>query len=134
MEHESSVNFRKAGYSPITTNSTYQGGVVRQYNGISFSRVFQAGHAVGAYQPETVSKIFDRVMSDKDVATGEINVGDAPYSTEGPASSFEIQDVLPPPLDSECYTWIAADTCTEEQLAALANGTAIVQEYIVRDN
>ncbi|KAJ4352254.1 uncharacterized protein N0V89_007601 [Didymosphaeria variabile] len=134
MEHESSVQFREAGYSPITTNSTYQGGVVRQYNGISFSRVFDAGHAAGAYQPETVSKIFDRVTLNKDVATGKINLGDAPYSSQGPVSSFEIKNVLPTPPKNECYTWAIADTCTTEQIAALANGTAAVRDYIVREH
>ncbi|KAL1597741.1 hypothetical protein SLS60_008227 [Paraconiothyrium brasiliense] len=134
MEHESSVQFRKAGYAPITTNSTYQGGVVRQYNGTSFSRVFDAGHAVGAYQPETVSKIFDRVMLNKDVATGKIGLGDAPYSSEGPVSSFEIKNVLPTPLENECYTWAVTDTCTAGQIAALANGTAVVRDYIVREH
>ena len=37
--------FRASGYEEITTNDTYKGGVVRQYGGFSFSRVFDAGHA-----------------------------------------------------------------------------------------
>ncbi|KAJ4296257.1 hypothetical protein N0V90_006302 [Kalmusia sp. IMI 367209] len=131
MEHQSSSNFRAAGYSSIDTNSTYQGGVVRQYGGISFSRVFDAGHAAGAFQPETVSKIFDRVMFNKDVATGMIDVSNASYSSEGPESSFEIKNVLPGAPENECYTWDAPFTCTAEQLQALANGTAVVRDFIV---
>jgi hypothetical protein len=132
MEHPSSSSFRAAGYEALTTNDSYQGGVVRQHNGISFSRIFEAGHAVGAYQPETVSKIFDRVMFNKDVATGEQDVaagGD--YSSSGSESSFDIKDELPDSPASECYVWDIPITCTEEEIAALADGTAVVDNYIV---
>lgn len=37
--------FEKAGYADIVTNASYIGGFVRQYGNLSFSRVFQAGHA-----------------------------------------------------------------------------------------
>ncbi|KAK6438255.1 hypothetical protein LTR95_005548 [Oleoguttula sp. CCFEE 5521] len=36
--------YRKAGYEEIVVNGSYVGGVVRQHGGLSFSRVFQAGH------------------------------------------------------------------------------------------
>jgi len=38
-------DFNEAGYESIQTNSTYDGGYVRQVGKFSFSRVFQAGHA-----------------------------------------------------------------------------------------
>lgn len=131
MTHSSRSAFNAAGYEPITTNSTYSGGVVRQHSKLSFSRVFEAGHAVGAFQPETVSKIFDRVMFDQDVATGNTCVlQNASYSSTGPASSFGIKNVLPPSPENECYVWDALNTCTEEQRTALADGTAIVKDFI----
>ncbi|KAF2106173.1 Alpha/Beta hydrolase protein [Lophiotrema nucula] len=130
LQHSSTSQFRAAGYANITTNSSYTGGVVRQHNGISFSRVFEAGHAVGAFQPETVSKIFDRVMFDKDVATGEVSGKN--YTSTGPTSSFGIKNVLPEGVGSECYTWAAPITCREEQIGALVNGTAEVEDFIVR--
>lgn len=37
-------NFKNAGYEYVQTNSSYQGGVVRQYGNLSFTRVFQSGH------------------------------------------------------------------------------------------
>jgi carboxypeptidase C (cathepsin A) len=37
-------SFHNAGYEFIRTNDTYNGGVVRQYGNLSFSRVFQSGH------------------------------------------------------------------------------------------
>ena len=36
--------YREAGYEEIVVNSSYVGGVVKQHGGLSFSRVFQAGH------------------------------------------------------------------------------------------
>ncbi|KAF2649970.1 putative carboxypeptidase S1 [Lophiostoma macrostomum CBS 122681] len=132
MEYPSSSSFRAAGYEALTTNNTYQGGVVRQHNSISFSRVFEAGHAAGAYQPETVSKIFDRVMFNKDVATGGQDVAaDADYSSTGPESSFGIKNELPESAAHECYVWDILHTCNDEEIAALANGTAVVENYIL---
>lgn len=39
------ADFKQSGYAPITTNTSYTGGYVRQTGKLSFSRVFQAGHA-----------------------------------------------------------------------------------------
>lgn len=49
--YHDAAKFRSAGYENITTNATYGGGVVRQYNGFSFSRVFDAGHMGASTQP-----------------------------------------------------------------------------------
>lgn len=134
MSHPSAPQFRAAGYADIETNSTYNGGVVRQHDKISFSRVFRAGHAPGAYQPETVSKIFDRVMMNKDVSTGkECVASNSTYSTTGPASSFGIKSTLPESPRHECYVWDAAFTCTPEEVEALKNGTATVKDFILVD-
>ncbi|KAF2034063.1 alpha/beta-hydrolase [Setomelanomma holmii] len=132
MSYPLAPAFRSAGYKHITTNSSYSGGVVRQHDKVSFSRVFEAGHAVGAYQPETVSKIFDRVMLNKDVATGKVNtVGNSSYSTTGPQSSFDSKNELAPSPKNQCYLWDAPISCTEEELLASANGTAVVKDYVL---
>jgi hypothetical protein len=129
MSYPAAKNFRSAGYTDIITNSSYRGGVVRQHNKVSFSRVFEAGHSVGAFQPETVSKIFDRVMFDKDVPSG--SVARSSYSSKGPKSSFEIKNKLPPSPKSECYVLDTLNTCTQEELAAFADGSAVVKDYIL---
>lgn len=85
--HSGQDRFASAGYEFIETNDTYQGGVVRQFDKFSFSRVFLAGHAVNAYQPETVDRIFQRTLAGTDVATGN-RIADRRYSTQGPASSL----------------------------------------------
>ncbi|KAF2827958.1 alpha/beta-hydrolase [Ophiobolus disseminans] len=124
--------FREAGYAHISTSANSSTGVVRQRNGLSFSRVFDAGHAVGAYQPETVSEIFERVMFDKDVATGKIDVkGNASYSSVGLESSFGIKNVLPESPKNECYVWDAVVTCTDDERKALADGSAVVEDFIL---
>lgn len=92
--YQHSKQFADSGYERIVTNQTYNGGVVKQHGKFSFSRVFDAGHSVSAYQPETVYRIFERAMFDRDVATGrKSSVG---YQSTGPTSSFDIKNVLPP--------------------------------------
>lgn len=132
MAYPSASSFRAAGYENISTTATSPGGVVRQHNKVSFSRIFDAGHAVGAFQPETVSSIFDRVMFDQDVATGNVDIcSNRSYTSQGPASSFHIKNKLPPSPKNECYVWDATSTCTEEELLALKEGTAVVKDFIV---
>lgn len=138
LQYPEAEQFRSAGYQSISVNASYQGGFVRQYNNVSFSRVFEAGHAVSAFQPETVWQIFNRVTFNKDVATGNSStiVGSSNstakgYSSTGPASTFDVKNKLPESPKNECYTWAAQITCTDEELLALQNGTAIIKNYIV---
>ena len=85
--------FNAAGYEKIVTNNAYDGGVVRQHGKFSFARIFESGHSVSAYQPETVYRIFQRSMFGQDVATGMDVVGFL-YSSKGPSSSFGIKNKL----------------------------------------
>ncbi len=126
--------------------------MVRQHGGFSFARVFDAGHLVPAYQPATAAAVFERAVFGRDVATGTVSVledgddgggkngsscggggGGSGYSTVGPASSFAIKNVLPPDPPPVCYLFNAPGSCTGNQLAALAAGTAVVKDYIVVD-
>lgn len=56
MQYPEADKFRAAGYANLTVNSTYNGGVVRQYNGVSFSRVFDSGHSGERAQSSKVLK------------------------------------------------------------------------------
>ncbi|KAJ9145532.1 Carboxypeptidase S1 A [Pleurostoma richardsiae] len=132
MSYPSASAFRSTGYTSIQTNDSYIGGLVRQHGNVSFSRVFEAGHQVAAYQPETVYQIFKRAIFGRDIATGKVEIGaGGKYSSSGPSSSSDVKNVLPPSPDSVCYLYQAPLTCTEEQLEALANGSAVVKNYIV---
>ncbi|TPX14617.1 uncharacterized protein E0L32_005309 [Thyridium curvatum] len=132
VNYPSASAFRSAGYADIVTNSSYNGGLVRQHGNVSFSRVFDAGHAVAAYQPETVYQIFQRSMFGKDVATGKI-VADQGYSSNGSPSTWARKNKVPEVTDANmCYSQVPTDTCTDEQLQALADGTAVVKDFIVQ--
>ncbi|KAB5572313.1 Alpha/Beta hydrolase protein [Coniochaeta sp. 2T2.1] len=131
MDYPAADSFRKAGYANIATNGSYTGGLVRQHANVSFSRVFDAGHAVAAYQPETVFRIFERAIFGRDVATGEVASGNN-YSTSGPLSSFGTKNKLPTrEMPSVCYLYELETTCTPDELAALKNGTAVVRDFVV---
>jgi len=125
-------SFTNSGYADIVTNSSYNGGLVREHGGLSFSRVYQAGHSAGAFQPETVSRIFERAMFRKDVATGKVELtGEVNYQSKGKTDVRNVRNNLPAPIDSVCYVLQPADTCTEEQKAALVNSTAETKDWVV---
>lgn len=133
LDFPSSPAFRAAGYAPITTNSSYQGGFVRQHgSSLSFSRIFQAGHGVAAYQPETLSKIFERAMFGRDIATGDVDLDrNANYTTKGPHSVRDVKNEIPEEQESICHVRLAPITCTDEQMMALADGSAVVEDWVV---
>ena len=86
------------------------------------------------YQPETAYEIFARTISGRDVATGKHRV-DENYSTQGPAdvSHIGVGPPTPPQEPVECYVDYApfSDRCSPEQIAALADGTAVVVDRVV---
>lgn len=133
MSYPEASGFQAAGYTDLLTNSSYTGGLVRQHNKVSFTRVFDAGHAVGAFQPETVSRIFDRVMFDKDVATGDELVSNN-YSTSGPMDVFGVKNMLKEVKGHECYIWDVVYTCDEDEKEDLTNGEAVVENFILQEN
>lgn len=124
-----STEFQKAGYADIETNSSYTGGLVRQYGNLSFARVFQAGHEVPYYQPETAYKIFNRVMFNKDVATGEVYA--ANYSSRGPSSAWSASVLQLDEEPAQCYLWDVLETCTMAEAAILRSGSAIVKDFVL---
>jgi hypothetical protein len=91
IPHSSSAAFSAAGYTPLIVNSTYIGGQTRQHGNLSFTRVYEAGHEVPAYQPETAYKIFTRALFNQDIATGNVSTASEPdYATSGPDNVFNI--------------------------------------------
>lgn len=132
LDFDAADSFRKAGYQSITTNSSYDGGLVRESGRLSFSRIFQSGHGVGGYQPETMSKVFERAMSRRDVATGEIDLTkNQDYSSQGPLSVRNVTNELPEANVNICYVLEASHTCTPKQLLALGDGSAVVKDWVV---
>jgi carboxypeptidase C (cathepsin A) len=126
-------SFAAAGYTDLVVNSSYVGGQVRQYGNLSFTRVYESGHEVAAYQPETAFKIFQRALFNLDVATGTINTACTPdYATEGPYDTYNITNEPIKDPGSQCYV-LLPQQCTDEQWATVVDGSALVKDWIVVD-
>jgi carboxypeptidase C (cathepsin A) len=135
VAYSNAAGFRASGYQDIQVNRSYNGGLVRQYGNFSFSRVFQAGHEVPAYQPETAYEIFRRAMFNLDIASGKIStVENGNYRTVGPSSTFSIKNKAPESPQPTCYTYALLSTCTDDQYYSVLDGTALIHDYIVIDN
>lgn len=127
-------NFHAAGYQDITVNASYSGGKVRQYGNLSFSRVYEAGHEVPFYQPETAYRIFTRALFNKDISSGKIDTAsNTAYHTSGPADTWSTKNVPPEQPLQICYSLDLGATCNADQQEAIANGSAVLQDWILLD-
>lgn len=133
IHYTDSEGFRSAGYAPIQANSTYVGGLVRQYGNLSFSRVFQAGHEIPSYQPETSYRIFMRALFNKDISTGveDTYTDGVAYSSEGPSDTWGFRNEIPPPYVQYCTLLDIYATCFDDQIESIADGTALIRNWIL---
>ncbi|KAB5513212.1 carboxypeptidase S1 [Coniochaeta sp. 2T2.1] len=133
INYTNTSDFHAAGYEPIQANDTYVGGQVRQHGNLSFSRVYQSGHEIPAYQPETAYAIFMRALFNRDIATGEVDtVVNGSYHTTGPSDTLAFRNEVPEPEIMFCYVRDTS-SCSESQIEALQKGTAVVRDWIVID-
>ena len=112
--------FYSAGYADIVVNNSYVGGVVRQYGNLSFSRIYDAGHLIPAYQPETAFTVFTRIIMANDLSLGE-NADLATYTSNGTMNATQTSKA-PPQLDPTCWVRAIGDSCTNDQKAMLRQG------------
>lgn len=113
-----------AGYAPIVANSSYVGGVVREYGNLSFSRIYDAGHLVPAYQPETAFTVFSRIIKGTDISMGNpANLSG--YQSSGEANST-YQNVAPAMAESTCFLRAVNSTCNTDQQNMLANNAGVI--------
>ena len=105
--------FPTAGYAPIIVNDSYIGGVVRQYGNLSFSRIYDAGHSIPAYQPETAFQVFARIITGTSVSTGAV-IDLSSFNTSGPLNATHTNS-LPVPPSSTCWLRNIPDTCTNDE-------------------
>jgi hypothetical protein len=71
-------------------------------------------------------------MSRRDVATGKVDLSETTdYASDGPQSVRNVTNEVPEPELSVCHVDKATISCTPEQLAALADGSAVVEYGIV---
>ncbi|OLN85280.1 Carboxypeptidase S1-like protein B 2 [Colletotrichum chlorophyti] len=117
-------NFSAAGYAPIIVNDSYIGGAVRQFGNLSFSRIYQAGHSVPAYQPETAFQVFARVIMGTSVSTGD-QVNLANFNTSGDAHATHT-DKLPESPAATCWLRYLQASCSDDQVDMLKRGEGAV--------
>ncbi len=134
IDHAGAAAFRAAGYADVAVNGSYVGGQVRQHGNLSFTRVYQAGHEIPAYQPETAYRLFTRALFNRDLATGAADTAaDPDYATAGPPDTWAIKNEPPPDLVRFCYVRDLSSTCTEDQYQGILNGSATIAHGIVVD-
>jgi carboxypeptidase C (cathepsin A) len=123
--------FYRAGYADIRVNGSYVGGQVRQYGNLSFSRIYQAGHFVPAYQPEAVFTLMTRIILGKNLATGE-DADLSSFSTSGSANSTA---TFKPPESPRptCYIRDIDSRCTDAQIAKIKAGQGVVINGVLYD-
>lgn len=135
IDYSSTEAFRSAGYEGIQVNDSYVGGQVRQYGNLSFSRVYQAGHEIPSYQPETAYRIFTRALFNKDIATGTQSTytnGEA-YASTGLNDTLSITNEPPEQPLQFCYALDPYSTCTEDQIDMVLSGVSVIEDWIVVD-
>lgn len=125
VDYPNKTAFKAAGYEDIRVNDSYVGGQVRQHGNFSFTRVFQAGHLVPAYQPETAYVLFDRIIHGKSLATGSdiVTSGVNIYSSTGPTNST-VRLKAPNPPKPSCFVR-DSESCTLDQLKNIGGGLGI---------
>ena len=116
--------FYSAGYADIVVNNSYVGGAVRQYGNLSFSRIYDAGHLIPAYQPETAFTVFTRIIMGSDLSLGEpADLGT--YRSKGPANATETSKA-PDQLEPTCWLRNIPNSCTNDQVDMLQQGLGVV--------
>jgi hypothetical protein len=76
-----------------------------------------------------------RAMTNRDIATGnQSTTENHTYSTTGPSSTWQIKNEVPDPPAPTCYVRALLATCTDDQIAAVLEETALVHDWIVIDN
>lgn len=120
-----SAAFPAAGYAEIVVNSTYVGGAVRQYGNLSFSRIYDAGHFVGYFQPETAFTVFTRIIEGTSIATGE-DVDLSRYGSTGPAKATYAAAADYSPLPT-CWVRAWNQSCDVSDTEAMLAGSGTVE-------
>ena len=125
------ASWYSSGYAPIVTNNSYIGGVVREFGNLSFSRVYDAGHLVPAYQPETAFTIFTRIIQGTDISLGE-PIDLSTFGTVGDGNATYTNNA-PPMQSPTCYVRAVNSTCDTDKRNMLANGAGVIINGVLYD-
>lgn len=116
--------FYSAGYAEIVVNDTYVGGASRQYGNLSFSRIYDAGHLIAAYQPETAFTVFTRIIMGTDISTGK-PVDLATFASVGDANATHTNSA-PTQANPTCWLRNIQNTCDSDQIDMLKNDKGVI--------
>ena len=116
--------FYVAGYADIVVNDTYVGGASRQYGNLSFSRIYDAGHLIAAYQPETAFTVFTRIIMGTDISTGK-PIDLATFASVGDANATHTNSA-PPQSSPTCWLRNIQNTCNNQQIDMIKNSQGVV--------
>ena len=96
--------------------------------------MYEAGHEVPAYQPQTAYEIFRRTIGNLDIATGKESTANNPvYSTSGPSSTWQFKNKGPAQPKTTCYMLSLGSTCRDDQIQAVMHGSALVHDWVLID-
>lgn len=129
VPYSRSSDFAAAGYANFESGFEHKG-FTRQFGNFSFTRVFEAGHMVPAYQPRASYDIFMRAIFNKDIATGKVAVTDE-LASKGPQSVWDVKGKAPELPKPKCYVLSHGLTCTDEDWAKVVSGKAVIKDYYV---
>ena len=124
-------SFYSAGYADIVVNSSYVGGVVRQYGNLSFSRIYNAGHLIPAYQSETAFTVFTRIIMGTDMSLGE-PIDSATFASNGTANATYTSKA-PDSAEPTCWIRNFNSTCTNDQKNMILEGDGDVINGVLYD-
>ncbi len=116
--------FYSAGYADIVVNNSYVGGAVRQYGNLSFSRIYDAGHLIPAYQPETAFTVFTRIIMGSDISLGK-HADLSTYKSNGTANATATAKA-PDQAEPTCWVRNIGTTCTKDQKVMLQQGKGCI--------
>lgn len=116
--------FSTAGYTPIVTNNSFIGGMVREFGNLSFARVYDAGHLVPAYQPETAFTLFSRVVKGTGLSLG-LPVNRANFGTTGAINTTHTNSA-PAASAPTCHLRAMNTTCNTDQKNMVANRAGVL--------
>ncbi|KAL9027723.1 MAG: hypothetical protein Q9196_003796 [Gyalolechia fulgens] len=125
------AQFYSAGYAEIVVNNSYVGGMVRQYGNLSFSRIYDAGHLIPAYQPETAFTVFTRIIMGTDLSLGE-TVDLATYASNGTANATYTSEA-PDSAEPTCWIRNINGTCTTDQTEKIQKGAGAIINGVLYD-
>ncbi|TKA34090.1 hypothetical protein B0A50_00070 [Salinomyces thailandicus] len=124
-----STAFPAAGYAEIVVNNSYVGGSVRQFGNLSFSRIYDAGHFVPYFQPETAFTVFTRIIQGNDISTGD-GIDLSVFGTTGPVNATHTNSAPSDTPTPTCWLRSLRGTCSQDDLQAMIDGEGVVANGI----